>query len=379
MPFHLTDEQELVRTSVREFADAEIAPLAATLDREHRPPLESIPKLADMGILGMTIPEQYGGSVSDYLSFIVALEEISRACASTGVMVEVHASLVSTSILHFGTEEQRQKYLPDMAAGKKIGAFCLTEPGAGSDAGALASTATKEDGHYVINGQKIFITNGSFAEVFIVMARTSDQPGTRGISAFLVDRGTPGMQIGEPEVKMGIRGSSTTPILFDQVRIPESALLGEEGHGFKIAMKGLDGGRTGIAAQALGIAQGAFDQARVYAMERVQFGQPIAKLQAIQWMIADMSVDLEAGRALVYQAADLEDRGQPFADAAAKAKLFCGPMATRVTHAAMQVFGGIGYTDAYPVERMYRDARITEIYEGTNEIQRLVIARSLLR
>jgi alkylation response protein AidB-like acyl-CoA dehydrogenase len=379
MPFHLTDQQQLVKDSVREFADAEIKPLAATLDREHRPPLENIPKLAEMGVLGMTIPEQYGGTRTDYLSFIVALEEISRACATTGVMVEVHASLVSTSILHFGTEEQRQRYLPDMAAGRKIGAFCLTEPQAGSDAGALASTAVLADGHYTLNGQKVFITNGSFAEVFIVLARTSEAPGTRGITAFLVDRGTPGLEIGEPERKMGIRGSSTTPVSLSDVRIPASARLGEDGQGFKIAMKGLDGGRTGIAAQALGIAQGAFDEARAYAKERVQFGQPIARLQAIQWMIADMAVDLEAGRALVYQAADLEDRGQPFADAAAKAKLFCGPMSTRVAHAAMQVFGGIGYTDAYPVERMYRDARITEIYEGTNEIQRLVIARGLLR
>jgi alkylation response protein AidB-like acyl-CoA dehydrogenase len=310
---------------------------------------------------------------------VIALEELSRCCATTGVITEVHTSLCCTSILRFGTDEQKQRYLPGMAAGRNIGAFCLTEPGAGSDAGALATSARRDGSDYVIEGQKIFITNGSFADIFIVMARTSDAPGTRGISAFLVDRGTPGFEIGPPERKMGIRGSSTTPISLSQVRVPASAMLGNDGEGFKIAMRGLDGGRTGIAAQALGIAQGAFEAAVTYAKERVQFGKPIAALQAIQWMIADMATDIEAGRMLVYQAADLEDRGQPFAGAAAKAKLFCGPMATRVTHAAVQVHGGNGFIEGYPVERMYRDARITEIYEGTNEIQRLVISRQYLR
>ncbi|MDR1077874.1 MAG: acyl-CoA dehydrogenase [Propionibacteriaceae bacterium] len=379
MPFHLTDEQEIMRASVRQFAEAEVKPLAAVLDREHRPPLETIPKLADLGVLGMTIPPDYGGSGADYLSFILALEELARVCATTAVMVEVHASLVATSILGFGDQAQKTRYLPELAAGRLIGAFALTEPGAGSDAAALTTRAEADGDDFVLNGQKIFITNGSFAGVFLVLAKTSPAAGTKSISAFLVDRDRPGLSVGEPERKMGIRGSSTVSLLFDDLRVPRSALLGQLGQGFSIAMRSLDGGRTGIAAQALGIAQGAYEEAVDYAKQRVQFGQPIARLQAIQWMIADMATDLEAGRLLVYQAADLEDRGLPFSDAAAKAKLFCGPMATRVTHSALQILGGNGYTEAYPVERMCRDARITEIYEGTNEIQRLVIARSALR
>ncbi|MDR1513812.1 MAG: acyl-CoA dehydrogenase family protein, partial [Propionibacteriaceae bacterium] len=249
-----TDEQEVVRQSIREFAEAEIKPLAATLDREHRPPLEAIPKLAAQGILGMTIPQEYGGSRIDNVSFVIAIEEVSRVCATTGVMLDVHASLVCQAILRWGAEEQKRHYLPKMASGEIIGSFCLTEPGAGSDAGGLATKAVADGDGYVINGQKIFITNGGFAKVFIVLARTSDEPGTRGISAFLVDRGTPGLGIGEPERKMGIRGSSTVALTFDDMRVPASALLGPVGAGFKIAMSGLDAGRTGIAAQALGIA-----------------------------------------------------------------------------------------------------------------------------
>ena len=379
MSFQLTDEQLLTRSSVREFAEAEVAPIAAEIDRDHRFPEETVPKLGELGLLGMLVPEEYGGVGMDTVSYCIAIEELSRACATTGVLVEAHSSLCTWPIVHFGTEEQKQKYLPDLASGKKLGSFGLTEPGAGSDAGNTATTATRDGDEFVLNGQKIFITNGGYAGTFVILARSTDAPGTRGISAFIVDRDTPGFTIGEPEKKLGIRASSTVPLMFNDARIPAANLLGEEGRGFNIAMDTLDGGRTGIAAQAVGIAQAAFEAAQSYAKERVQFGAPISKLEAIQWMIADMATDIEAGRLLVYQAADLEWRHEPFAMYSAMAKLFCGQMATRVTGQAIQIHGGVGYTEAYPVERHYRDAKITEIYEGTNEVQRLVISRAFLR
>jgi alkylation response protein AidB-like acyl-CoA dehydrogenase len=379
MTFELTDEQLLTRSSVREFAEAEVAPLAQEIDRAHRPPLETVPKLAELGVLGMIIPEQYGGSGADTLSYIIAIEELARACASTAVMVEVHGSLVSWPILRYGTEEQKAKYLPQLASGAKVGSFALTEPGAGTDASAQSTTAILDGDEYVLNGQKVFITNGGFSKIFVVFAKTDTAaPGTRGISAFIVDRDLPGFTVGEGEHKLGIRGSSTVPLMFSDVRIPKSALLGKEGRGFGIAMSTLDGGRIGIAAQAVGIAQSALEAAISYANQRVQFGKPIASLQAIQWMIADMATDVEAGRLLTYQAATILDRGEPYSVAAARAKLFCGQMAVRVASTAIQVHGGIGFTEAYPVERAYRDAKITEIYEGTNEVQRLVISKGLL-
>ena len=378
MSFELTDEQQLTRTSVREFAEAKVAPLAAEIDREHRPPLELIPELGEMGLLGMLIPSKYGGSEMDSVSYCIAIEELSRCCATTGVLVEAHSSLCSWPIVHFGTEEQKEKYLPGLASGETMGAFGLTEPNAGSDAGNTATTATREGDEFVLNGQKIFITNGGFAKTFVVFARSTDAPGTKGVSAFIVDRDIEGFTVGEPEHKMGIRGSSTATLMFNNARIPAKNLLGEEGQGFPIAMKTLEGGRTGIAAQALGIAQGAFEAAVKYAQERVQFGKPIATLQAIQWMIADMATDIEAGRLLVYAAADKEDRHESITIPSSLAKLFCGEMATRVAGKAIQIHGGVGYTESYPVERAYRDAKITEIYEGTNEIQRLVISRSFL-
>ncbi|MDR1513642.1 MAG: acyl-CoA dehydrogenase [Propionibacteriaceae bacterium] len=379
MTYQLTDEQQLIRSSVREFAEAEVAPIAAEIDKNHRFPQETVPKLGGMGLLGMLIPEEYGGSHMDTVSFAIAIEELSRVCGTTGVLVEAHSSLCTWPIVHYGTEAQKQKYLPALATGEAVGAFGLTEPGAGSDAGATATTAVRDGDEFVLNGQKVFITNGGYAQTFVVLARSTDAPGVKGVSAFIVERDTPGFTVGDPEQKMGIRGSSTTPLFFSDARIPAENLLGKEGEGFKIAMETLDGGRTGIAAQALGIAQGAFEAAIAYAKERVQFGKPIAAQQAIQWMIADMAVDLEAGRLLVYEAAQAEWRGEPHSIPSALAKLFCGEMATRVTGKAIQIHGGVGYTESYPVERMYRDAKITEIYEGTSEIQRLVISRAYLR
>ncbi|MDR0990460.1 MAG: acyl-CoA dehydrogenase [Propionibacteriaceae bacterium] len=380
MPFQLSDEQLLTRSAVREFAEAEILPIAAEIDRDHRAPLESIPKMGAQGLLGMIIPEKYEGAGSDYLSYMIAIEEVSRVCGTHGVMIEAHTSLASYPILHFGTEEQKMEFLPDLATGRKMGAFGLTEPEAGSDAANLKTTAVRDGDDWVINGQKIFITGGGYAKTFVVFARTNpDVPSHKGISAFIIDRDTPGFTIGENEQKLGIRGSSTTPLMFSDVRVPNSRMLGQPGQGFEVAMNTLDGGRTGIAAQALGIAQGAFEAALKYAQERVQFGKPLTTKQAIQRMLADMSTDLAAGRLLVYEAADLEDRGEEYAIPAARAKLFCGPMASRVTTQAIQIHGGNGYIMEYPVERMFRDARITEIYEGTNEVQRLVIAKSLLR
>ncbi|MDR1150986.1 MAG: acyl-CoA dehydrogenase family protein [Bifidobacteriaceae bacterium] len=380
MSIRLGDAHESIRASVREFAQTEIKPLAPVLDREYRPATEAIPKLAEMGILGIGIPEEYGGSGSDRLGSAIMLEELARCCATTSAMVQVHGSMCAESIATWGTEGQKRRHLPDMAAGRSIGAFCLTEPGSGSDAGSLKSKAVKDCGSYVLTGEKMFITSGSIAGVFLVMARTSDDLGTRGISAFLVERDTQGLTVGEPMRKMGLRGSPTNRLLFQEARVPASALLGGvEGTGFKVAMSGLDRGRIGIAAQALGIAQGAYDEGVTYARSRVQFGAPIADLQAIQWMVADMRTDIEAGRLLAYHAAGLADRHLPYGQEAAIAKLFNAQMAVRVCDLALQIHGGYGYVEGFPIERMYRDARITEIYEGTNEIQRLIIARKELR
>ncbi len=380
MQFDLTDEQKLTRDTVREFARAEVAPIAAEIDREHRFPLETIPKLAEHDLLGIPFPQEWGGAGLDQLSYAIAVEELSRVCATTGFIVECHTSLATWPILAFGTDEQKKQYLPDLCSGRKLGSFALTEPEAGTDAAQQQSTAILRGDEYVLNGQKVFISNSAYSQVWIVFAKTDPDPklGTRGISAFIVDRDTPGITVGEGERKLGIRASSTPPLYFSDVRLPKSALLGKEGEGFKIAMATLDGGRVGVAAQATGIAQGALDAAVSYAKQRVQFGRPIAALQAIQWMIADMSNDVEAARLLTYKAAWEEGQGGRFSVAAAHAKLFAAQAATRVAHKAIQVHGGNGFTEAYPVERAYRDARITEIYEGTNEVQRMVISRALL-
>jgi butyryl-CoA dehydrogenase len=379
MDFELTDEQQLIREAVREFAEAEVVPIAAELDRDHRFPYELMPKLAEMNLMGMPYPEKAGGAGADYVSYVIAVEELSRACASTGVILSAHTSLATWPVYKFGTEAQHDKYLPDMASGRRLGAFALTEPAAGTDAGAGTATATLRADGYALNGSKMFITNAPFAEVYIVFAKTDPERGTRGISAFIVEKDTPGFSVGEAEHKLGIRGSSTPPIYFSDCRVPREALLGAEGDGFKIAMATLDGGRIGIAAQALGIAQAALDASVAYAKERVQFGKPIATLQAIQWMIADMATEIDAARLLVYRAASCVDHGRPYSTEGAMAKLFASETATRVAGKAIQIHGGYGYTESYPVERNYRDAKITEIYEGTSEVQRMVIARSTLR
>jgi butyryl-CoA dehydrogenase len=379
MDFELSDEQQLIRDAVREFAEAEVAPIAAELDRDHRFPTELLPRLAEMNLMGMPYPEKVGGAGADYVSYVIAVEELSRACASTGVILSAHSSLATWPVFKFGTEAQHERYLHDMASGRRLGAFALTEPAAGTDAAAGTTTATLHADGYALNGSKMFITNAPFAEVYIVFAKTDPERGARGMSAFIVEKDTPGFSVGEAEHKLGIRGSSTPPVYFSDCRVPREALLGAEGDGFKIAMATLDGGRIGIAAQALGIAQAALDASVAYAKERVQFGKPIAALQAIQWMIADMATEIDASRLLVYRAASFLDNGRPYSTEGAMAKLFASETATRVAGKAIQIHGGYGYTESYPVERNYRDAKITEIYEGTSEVQRMVIARSALR
>jgi len=378
MNFELSEEQLLIREMVTEFTAAEVAPIAAEIDRDHRFPVELLPKLAELGLMGVPFAEESGGAGADYVSYAIVLEELARACASTSVIVSAHTSLGTWPIAEFGTPEQKEKYLRGLASGEKLAAFALTEPGAGSDAAAGTTTAVLDGDDYVLNGSKIFITNGGFADVYVVTAMTDPAAGTRGISAFIVERDAPGFSVGVEEQKMGIKASSTTPLYLSDCHIPKSALLGKEGKGFKIAMQTLDGGRIGIAAQALGIAQGALDASVAYAKERVQFGKPIAVLQAIQWMIADMATEIEAARLLVYRAAWNKDNGLSFSKEAAMAKLFAAETATRCAGKAIQIHGGYGFTEGYPVERAYRDAKITELYEGTSEVQRLVIAASCL-
>jgi len=378
MNFELSEEQLLIREMVTEFAAAEVAPIAADIDRDHRFPVELLPKLAELGLMGVPFTEESGGAGADYVSYAIVLEELARVCASTSVIVSAHTSLGTWPIAEFGTPEQKEKYLRELASGEKLAAFALTEPGAGTDAAAGKTTAVLDGDEYVLNGSKIFITNGGFADVYIVTAMTDPAAGTRGISAFIVEKDAPGFSVGVQEKKMGIKASSTTPLYFSDCHLPKSALLGAEGKGFKIAMQTLDGGRIGIAAQALGIAQGALDASVAYAKERVQFGKPIATLQAIQWMIADMATEIEAARLLVYRAAWNKDNGLPYSKEAAMAKLFAAETATRSAGKAIQIHGGYGFTESYPVERAYRDAKITELYEGTSEVQRLVIAASCL-
>jgi alkylation response protein AidB-like acyl-CoA dehydrogenase len=381
MIFELTDEHKLMRQMVRDFAEAEIAPGAAERDETESFDRELMyDKLGELGLTGIVFPEEYGGAEADYISYAIAVEELSRVCASTGVTLSAHLSLGANPIYLFGTEEQKQQYLKPLAEGRTLGAFALTESSAGSDAGGTKTTAVRDGDYWVINGSKNFITNGGDAETYIVLARSDKEAKKHhGISAFIVEKDTPGFSFGKKEKKMGIRSSPTMELVFDNCRVPAANLLGEEGKGFKVAMKTLDGGRIGIAAQALGIAQGAFDAALNYAKERKQFGQPIGSFQAIQFKLADMATEIEAARLLVYQAAYRASAGLAYGQQSAMAKMYASDVAMKVTTEAVQIFGGYGYTRDFPVERMMRDAKITQIYEGTNEIQRVVIGTALTR
>lgn len=379
MVFLLTEEQEMLKKMTRDFAEEEVAPSAAERDEEERFDRQLFDKMGELGLTGIPFPANYGGSEAGIISYAIAVEELSRVCASTGVTLSAHTSLGSWPIFYYGTEEQKQKYLVPLAEGSKMGAFGLTEPAAGSDAGSTKTTAVLDGDSYILNGTKIFITNAGEAEIYVVFAMTDKEKKHRGISAFIVEKGTPGFSFGKAEKKMGIRSSATMELVFENCRIPKENLLGEEGQGFKIALSTLDGGRIGIAAQAVGIAQGALDAAVKYSKEREQFGQSLSRFQGLQFMMADMATKVEAARLLTYQAAYFEEKGLPYSQAAAMAKLFAAETAMEVTTKAVQIFGGYGYSREYPVERMMRDAKITEIYEGTSEVQRMVIAANLLK
>ncbi len=378
MSFELTEEQEALRQTVRKFCEKELAPIAAEADEKgvfHR---EIFDKLGDLGLLGIPCPEEYGGAGLDYTTYIVVVEEIARYCLSTAVGIRVQG-LPQIMINMFGTDEQKNTYLPPLAEGEKLGAFALTEPGSGSDAASLKTSASLDGDCYVLNGTKVFITHGGEADVYLVMAKTDAAKGARGISSFIVEAGTPGFSSGKTEKKMGLRSSPTREIIFDDCRIPRENLVGSEGDGFKIAMIALDSGRITIGASGVGLAQAALDESVKYSSEREQFGKPIAAFQGIQFMLADMATQIRAARNLVREAAYLKDKGKPFSHVAAMAKLFATDTAMKVTTDAVQIFGGYGYMQDYPVERLMRAAKVTQIVEGTNQIQRMVIARHLLK
>lgn len=379
MDFSLSKQQELFLQMIREFAEKEVKPLAAEVDESERFPMETVEKMAKLGIMGIPFPTELGGAGGNNQLYTMAVEELSRACATTGVIVSAHTSLCCAPIMEHGTNEQRAKYLPKLCSGEWIGAFGLTEPNAGTDASAQQTMAVKEGDHYVLNGTKIFITNAAYAHVYIIMAMTDKSKGTKGISTFIVERDFPGFSIGKKEKKMGIRGSATCELIMENCIVPAENLLGQEGKGFSIAMKTLDGGRIGIASQALGIAQGAMDETVKYVKERKQFGKAIGQFQNTQFQLADLQTKIEAARLLVRKAAYKKDMKLPYSADAAMAKLFAAETAMEMTTKAVQFHGGYGYTREYPVERMMRDAKITEIYEGTSEVQRMVIAANLLK
>mgnify|MGYP005766702965 FL=1 len=374
MNFKFNEEEQEIIDMLHDFALKEVAPIAAEVDEDERFPEETWHKLADMGMMGVPFPEEYGGAGMSYLTYIGCCEELAKHCATTSVMVSAHTSLCTWPIYQFGTEEQKQKYLPGLCSGETLGAFGLTEPGAGTDAAMQKTVAEDKGDHWLLNGSKIFITNAGFASVFVVFAMTDKSLGTKGISAFIVDRDAPGFSVGVHEKKMGIRGSSTCELIFDNCKVPKENLLGEVGKGFKIAMMTLDGGRIGIGAQALGIAQGCIDQTVKYTQERIQFGKRISQFQNTQFQLADMQTKVDAARLLIYRAAQAKQNGEPYSHLAAMGKLFASETASDVTRRCVQLVGGYGYTREYPFERMMRDAKITEIYEGTSEVQRMVIS-----
>jgi len=378
MSFELTEEQKMIRAMVREFARTEILPTAAERDRTKEFPRENLRKMGELGLMGMNVPAEYNGAGVDTVSYSVALQEVAYACASTAVIMSVHNSVACGPIYLFGSDYLRETYLKPLAAGKMIGSFAVTEPGAGSDPASQKSRAVKDGGSYVINGNKVLITTGKNSNVTVVTAYTSREKKHRGISAFVVEKGTLGFSVGKEEEKMGLCASDTVELIFEDCRVPKENLLGKEGDGFVIAMASLDGGRIGIASQSVGLAQACLDAAAAYAKERIQFGKPIAQFQAIRWMIADMATEIEAARLLTFNAAAIRDRGENFSAAASMAKVFASEMANQVAYRALQIHGGYGYIKDFPVERYYRDARVLTLYEGTSEIQRTVISNYLL-
>ncbi len=379
MSFNFTDEHLMIQSMVREFSRDIIAPTAMERDRTREFPIENLKKMGELGLMGMMVPPEYDGSGSDTIGYAIALSEIAYSCASTAVVMSVHNSIVCESLLVYGNQRQKEKYLKPLARGEIIGAFAMTEPQAGSDPARQATLAVQDGDHYIINGTKRFITTGKNAEFVIVTAKTNVTKRHRGISAFLVKKGTPGFNIGKMEEKMGLCASDTTDLIFENCRIPSEDMIGDEGEGFKIAMTGLDSGRIGIAAQSVGVAQASLDASVTYAKEREQFGQPISKFQGLRWMIADMATGIEAARQLMFSAASMKDRGEKYTAQASMAKLFASEMVNRVTEKALQIHGGYGYVKEYPVERFYRDARVFTIYEGTSEIQRIVISNHILK
>ena len=379
MNFNLSKEQEMVRSVVREFTKNEVEPIAADIDESGRFPRENVEKMAKANMLGVPFPVEYGGAGGDEIAYAITVEELSRSCGTTGVINSAHTSLGAWPIFKYGTEEQKQKYLIPLAKGEHLGAFGLTEPNAGTDAAGQQTTAILDGDNYILNGSKIFITNGGQADTYIIFAMTDKAQGTRGISTFIVEKDFPGFSIGKIEEKLGIRASATTELIFQDCLVPKENLLGKEGQGFKIAMTTLDGGRIGIAAQALGIAAGALDITVDYLKERKQFGRPLSKFQGLQWMVADMATEIEAARLLVYKAAFNKANGLAYSKEAAMAKLYASECAMDVTTKCVQLYGGYGYTKDYPIERMMRDAKITEIYEGTSQVQQMVIAAAVLK